>query len=210
MRQRSHADEEFKARKLELQKRLTREGRWKEADAFKEEVRKECRRKGMSADDSVKTAWDEMERNYPVMSEEEIEVSREPPVVEVKGGVVEVVVPEKSPRGIRVWIPPDWGELPATAKYEEEVEWVHQNYILAVERSASGDRLKLGRARSKAPSMGAVGLLEWAMLNRAAFYKDVLPKVKKVGVEGEGELVAKERRSIEEIRGIIKRMEEVV
>jgi len=63
VRERSKPSEEFKARKLAVQKRLEREGRWGEASIFKEEVRKACRDSGMSADAAVEHSWDEVERN---------------------------------------------------------------------------------------------------------------------------------------------------
>ncbi len=64
-RDKSHADDAFKARKLAIQKRLMADGRWEEASRFKEQVRKHCRDAGMSADASVQASWDEVERNYP-------------------------------------------------------------------------------------------------------------------------------------------------
>jgi hypothetical protein len=224
---RSHASAEFKARKLAVQKRLTTEGRWKEASDFKETVRLGCKAAGMGADASVQASWDEMERNYPPLSESAAAAAK---VVEQDGGgglvqesvlesvlepvvvspvVVNVSNRKKQERAIAVRIPEEWGELPATAKYEDEVEWVYQNYVFAIEHLPSGDRMKLGRAKTPAPSMGAVGMLSWAMDNRTAFYKDVVPRIKREAVEGEGEAVHRERMAVGEIRQILEQMGEV-
>lgn len=76
-RERSEADEDFKERKLTLRHRLEREGRWGEASRFKEEVRKGCREKGLSANASLQVSWDKMEESYPPLSEAEMQVRKE-------------------------------------------------------------------------------------------------------------------------------------
>lgn len=221
-RERSKPSEEFKARKLAVQKRLEREGRWEEASRFKEEVRKACRASGLSADDSVRVSWEEMERNFPPLPAEEVEATREEPSRDPqqarvmppdKAVVVPVGKPQAEPakreRATFVYIPPSWGELPEKAKFDDEVEWVYQNYALACEQRPSGNTMRLSRCRTPAPSMGAVGLLEWAIDNRTSFFKDVLPRVKRGMEEEEADAIRAERKSIEEIERILDRMMEV-
>jgi len=66
------------------------------------------------------------------------------------------------------------------------VDWVHQNRALVVEERPSGpSRLHWIRARSPAPSYGAVNLMEFAAINRKGFM-DLLVRVKPGGGEKEG------------------------
>jgi hypothetical protein len=110
----------------------------------------------------------------------------------------------------RVSIPREWGELPSSAPYEQEVDWVYQNFSLVVveTKTSPGYKLKLGRAKGPAPSQGTIGLLQWAAGNRNSFFKDVVPKVKKGVEEDDTELVKRERKSIAEIKAMLERFKE--
>ena len=233
-REKSNPSDEFKAHKLAVQKRLEREGRWAEANQYKETVRKtlvdekKAGRLKMTADEIVAQSWAEMEKAFPPLSAEEIERNKEatggnteatsvnnPPAS--SNSVAPVVVPVQKPntepqkreRATFVVLPQHWGDLPDKAKFEDEIDWVYQNYVFATERKSTGCTMRLSRCRTPAPSMGAVALLEWAIENRTAFFKDVLPKAKK-GVEDEdADTIRTERKSIAEIERILDQMLEV-
>jgi hypothetical protein len=187
-------DPEFLAKKRELMRRLREEGRLGEAQRFMDAIRRQCATKGLPRAASVRIAWEEMERNFPPLSAEEVAARKE----------------DEGKKPDRTWRPRNWPELPETGKYEDEVNWVYANYSRVIERTKEGgQRIRLSRATSPAPSQGALGLLEWAMDNRTAFYKDVVPKVRRGVDEGEEDKVRKEKRSIGEIRRIIEQMEAV-
>jgi hypothetical protein len=99
--------------------------------------------------------------------------------------------------------------LPATAKWEDEVEWVHQNRVLVVGRTAAGlVRLDWNLAMSPAPSMGAVGLMQDAAMNPQWFSRDILPKAKGRGSEEEVKELREERLRAEEIERVLASLEE--
>jgi hypothetical protein len=188
------SDPEFLAKKRELTRRLTDEGRLGEARRFMDAIRRQCATKGLPRAASVRIAWEEMERNFAPLSAEEVAARKE----------------DEGKKPDHTWLPRNWPELPEAGKYEDEVNWVYANYSRVIEQTKEGgQRIRLSRALSPAPSHGAVGLLKWAMDNRTAFYKDVVPKVRRGMDEGEEEQVRKEKRSISEIRQIIERMEAV-
>lgn len=210
--------------KIDLTNRLQREGRWAEASAYKDSVIRESRKLGLTKEQAGIVAWRETARNFPpLVSKEGTEPASAPgpasmgespsgsdtaenPKVEAK-----VAAPVPVDKPIRLAMPPEWGELPASAKFEVEVEWVYGNYSLIVEHRSNGNRIKLARAKSPAPSMAAIGLLEWvaeSTTNRAAFYKDLVPKAKKVDADDDIEVIRRERKSIGEIEAILAKMEE--
>jgi hypothetical protein len=116
----------------------------------------------------------------------------------------------KAAKGSHKKLPKSWGSIPATARFEAEVDWVYANYTLIVEERASGkNRLYLNRALSPAPSRAAIGLAEWAKDNRKAVYEQMVIKTKKGFEGGDEEKVRAEKKSIEEIRSILTRMIEV-
>lgn len=211
--------EEEKARRLALMKRLQSEGRSRMAGDFREEVRKACRQRGLTPADSVLTAWAEMERNYPPLKKSEqpaaaatVDEPPEPVSQDHAPVVVAVSGPNKEPdKPIWVRIPPEWGELPKTAKRVDEVEWVHQNWFLCREVRPSGTRTKLSRAQGPAPSWGAVGLMETTVMNPQKFENEVYAREMKGTEEDEdGEAIKREKKSIAEIDTILQRMEEAV
>lgn len=98
-----------------------------------------------------------------------------------------------------------WGEIPDSAPFEAEVEWVHQNRVLVVEERPSGSaRLHWNRARNPAPSYGAINLMEFAATNRAKFM-DVLLRVKP-GSEEQEEEAKSDDPSLEEVERMLAEM----
>jgi hypothetical protein len=198
---------EHKAEKARIERRLSSDPRWEEAKAFKLECYNACIKAKMDPGLASLHSWLETDKAFPPLAE-----SASVPVVRgvarsmKKAGVSapEMAAPENP-----LAIPESWGALPEKAPFRSEVEWVYQNFSLIVERTTSGaDRLRLDRALSPAPSTGTIGLAENAMNYRKSFFESVVPKVLG-GLDGEGgETTVRERRGIEEIRGVLAQLKE--
>ena len=99
-----------------------------------------------------------------------------------------------------VTIPESWGPLPDRASWEDEVDWVHQNRIYVIEQRAGKDpRIHLERAKTPAPSSGAVALMLTAA-NADIKFTDWLQKAKIGGPEEGAEAIKGERMQIDDIK----------
>lgn len=104
-------------------------------------------------------------------------------------------------------MPKSWGSLPDSASYEKEVDWVYANYSrIVLEQPGKENKLVLHKAKTPAPSEGAITLAEWAAANRNDFQKVIVPKVKLGLGDGLEENVVRERKSIEDIKRILQRL----
>ncbi len=72
------AEQDERAWKRVLYHRLIAEGRWKEAERFKDQIIKDCRAQGMKKVDARKYAWAEVERRFPPLPRGESPPAREP------------------------------------------------------------------------------------------------------------------------------------
>ena len=185
--------------KIELTERLRREGRWEEASKRKDEMVKLLRAEGMKRTEAVEEAWRRLAVEYPPLphtAEPEPEHGDDEAEEKAAGRVVGPTT-----------LPAAWGDLPESAPFEVEVEWVHQNRVLVVEERASGKSLlHWERARKPAPSYGAVNLMEFAATNRKGFM-DILQRVKP-GENGDEENIRREKTSIAEIKRILEDLRE--
>lgn len=191
-----------------LRKRWDYEGRLQEVEEFRERVRLDSQKAGATKRAAREHAWEETIRNFPPLSDEELAARQAEPGEEEEEVVRLLSKQAGKPhdgglgRLVKSRIPVSWGDLPAQAAYGVEVDWAYQNFYEAREVRENGSRLKLSKCASPAPSRGAVGLLEWAVENRTAFFKEVVPRSKaKSGVDTESSV--RERKSIEEIRGLL-------
>jgi hypothetical protein len=143
--------------KIDLTERLRREGRWSEASKFKDAKLAEFRANGMKRTEAAEAAWTAMADAYPPLA-----------------GAAPVA---RTPEATSTDAPPiPWSDLPTEANFDDEVVWVHQQYILIVEETPRGRIIHWDRATIRPPSTGACSLAQWAAENRTAFYKDLLPK----------------------------------
>ena len=106
-------------------------------------------------------------------------------------------------------VPADWGELPLSSKWEDEIEWVHQNRARCVSWTQTGKpKVDLFMARNPAPSEGALGLMQQAADDPKAFGA-MLEKCKRAEVEQEdADQIKAERRSIKDIRAVLAKFAE--
>jgi len=181
------------AKGSKTQARLVKEGLWDAARELYEAKKQEGIEKGLILAVATREAWEAVDEAYPPAGS--LRDVRQNPGIRQSGRFVS---------------PPDWGELPATARYEDEVEWVYQNYLLVTVVDKRGTRILLDRAKSAAPSHGAIGMLEWAIDNRTAFFKDVVPRAKRGADGGEEAKARLERSSVEEIREMLDQLKEKV
>lgn len=103
-------------------------------------------------------------------------------------------------------VPAEWGVLPLKARWEDEIEWVHQNRSRCILiRSNGSPKVNLFVSRNPAPSEGALGLMQMAAMDSKGF-NDLLKAAKKgESGEEEGELKRAERKSVAEITRIIEK-----
>ena len=104
-------------------------------------------------------------------------------------------------------VPESWGNLPESAPFDAEVEWVHQNMVLVIEdRGTKVPLFHWDRAQRAAPSHGARNLMHFAATNRAGFM-NMLQRVKP-GAGGEEDIVRREKVKIGEIERILEELRE--
>ena len=207
-------------RRREFRNRMVREGRWEEAEAFRETVRKTCKGDGMDSEMAVETSWDECERNFPTLTEvdedrEELKaIAEEEAAAETEAaaeGNPAMPMPSRS-RARRIIhvskTPTSWGEIPKTASLRVEVDWARQNRFLAVRHGMKTDRLDLTKCQGPAPSHYAVSILEWSMKNEHAFMNNLVPKIM-INSDGDSdsEMVKRERLSIREIEEVLQQFQ---
>jgi hypothetical protein len=180
--------------RIQTTDRLWREGRWAEASKWKDEMVKKLRAEGMKRTEAQGEAWRRLAVEYPPLpSTADSDYGDDEDDAEGRFGMLV---------GSSV-LPDYWGKIPKSASFEVEVEWVHQNRVLVVEERPGGKLLlHWERARKPAPSYGAVNLMEFAAINRKGFM-DILQRVKP-GMTGEEEKIAREKKSIAEIRKMIQ------
>lgn len=147
--------------KIVLTERLRKEGRWDEASKFKDKAIADFRADGMRRSEAAAAAWTAVAEAFPPQLGEG-RVSGQ----NGAGEALEATCMHPIP----------WNDLPAEADFEDEVRWVHQQYVVIVQDSQQGPQIHWDRATAKAPSTGACSLALWAAENRTAFYKDLLPK----------------------------------
>lgn len=180
--------------KIELTERLRREGRWTEASRLKDTALADFRAKGMKRDEAANAAWAAMAEAYPPL-----------PVAE---GPADPAA--GTPAAMTTDAPPiPWSDLPTEGDFDEEVRWVHQQYILIIEETPRGRVIHWERATKKPPSTGACSLARWAADNRTAFYKDLLPRTMakaSPNQEEEANLREAEMRA-EEIEAVLRKFD---
>jgi hypothetical protein len=191
-----------------LIERWKSEGRWKAVHRFKHNTMMSLYRRGsgLPYGEAMDAAWQEAERNFPPMSAEEAAnpVAPAAPALPLRPMMEQA---QYDNRPIVVVIPQSWGELPSTAKLEVEVEWVHQNRLFCIEQHRNGPpKIMLSKARSPAPSAGAVSLMKTAAVADLKFM-EILRQVSKDADGGDPELVRREKVSLVEIEEILTAME---
>ncbi len=155
--------------KIVATERLRREGRWEEASAYRDQVRKELRAQGKPREEAAEAAWEAMLEKYPPLPVEQTAVSQE------------VIAPPLEPTasaqpdeetGLDVLAARTGAKDPDLPR---DVLWVYE-------------QLENRKARPEdAPSLGAWSLLKWARNYRNRFFEQLLPKALAVKEEQQQE-----------------------
>lgn len=175
---------------LALTQRWSSEGRWQEIQPVRDLMFRECRQKGM--DKAAAQAWTyaELEKLYPPLGDG----------VSNSSSVGDSSAHAHAREGIAQQIPADWPPIPDNAALAVELAWVQSNRLRVVE----GRTMHLDRAGSPAPSWAALGWLDTAISNPAK-WADICAK----GLgqqELESDITKRERRSIAEVRALLREM----
>ncbi len=209
--------------KAELTDRWRREGREEQVARFRQQVRDECRARGVSKEEAHETAWSEAARNFPPLPPPKPPIGpaseSTPSQVVAECDAMDRPYPPMSPAAAtpasqqadsgRVQgladIPTRWPEMPANASLAAEIAWVQANRLYVVEERPSGATVvRLDRAHEPAPSRAAIGWLETSIRSYAK-YVEVAAKATATQ-QDEQELVRHERMAIEEIRSLLAEM----
>lgn len=193
----------------DVAKRLQRDGLWKgQAEFTRNDLMRSS--KGKFKNDAERQAWvySELDKMYPP-----VQVETRITAVDTKGLTTEFPLQSGISGGDSGQIqgltelPEAWGELPASVSLAAEIGWVQANRLRVVlEQSGRATRVKLEQALSPAPSWAALSWLETSIRSYAKFL-DAAVKVSGSS-EDEGAVMRAERKSVEEIRALLKAMEE--
>lgn len=210
-------------------KRLKDEGRWEEAEPYRNELADAARARGFKGIDAQNYTYEELARKFPPSNGGKPEQAE--PVkpasegkkekqgkIEEEGGNVphfssqEQVAPfpqkaardaEFSVAGLSE-IPGNWPDLPPNAPLSAEVSWVQANRLRVVRETAERVIVDLTKALSPAPSYATLGWLETSIKTYAKFV-DVAAKATS-SQDGEAAEIRREQQSIEEVRRILAQM----
>lgn len=180
--------------------RLWREGRWPEAEAFKKARMDELRKVKPKIRNLDEVAWKATDDRFPPYPDdwvpppkEKVEKPPEPvpsaPLPIVNGGSVDEA----------------WPDLPPSTDPYRDAMWAY-NYagVIVKDREGASSTIHWDRA----PKPPSLGVDHWIKM-RVRDFKDYRDKMAKFtsGVDGDGDLEKKERRSIQEISDLLERMQ---
>lgn len=218
---------------MTVYKRLKTEGRWDEAEPYRNQLANQARERGFKGKTAQDWTYQELAKKFPPKNGKppEMAISEEPtknrldakqrkegdeagdvalnlPPVDVAPLSSKGVAPFSSGVDFSVVglgeIPGNWGDLPSNAPLSAEVSWVQANRLRCVRESSDRVVVDLTKALSPAPSYAALGWLETSIKTYAKFV-DVAAKATS-GQDGEQAEIRREIQSIEEVRRLLASM----
>ncbi len=195
--------------------RLRREKRWfGQAEQVRDDLMRESKSRIPDKEARQRWVYGEIDRMYPPPSESLPNVTEVP--IHIGNSDVSPYVPTKpisetqsdtgQIQGLGE-LPEDWPELPENAAMSAELAWVQANRLRVVtERPGRATIVDLRKAKRPAPSLAALGWLETSIRSYAKFL-DAAVKVGGGEEEGEGAVMRRERKSVEEVKALLKQME---
>jgi hypothetical protein len=200
---------------LAVTNRLRKEGRWNEVEPIRDQMMRECKKR--LPDKELRQAWvySELDRMYPPVQAKPAAVDTG--FVGTKGlreGLSDTYPKLGSAEGSDSGsiqglneLPKGWPELAMNASLGADVGWVQANRLRVVEeRPGKATLVKLEQALAPAPSWAALGWLETSIRSYAK-YVDVASKVSG-GQDDEGAVMRRERKSVDEVKALLREMEE--
>jgi hypothetical protein len=209
--------------RIALQRSWQKQGVFEEAEAFRRNVTQELAGGSKPTREMRDRAWEEAERNWPILTAEQLaEVDRvaeelvEPEVEEAKepekpkdpAARARALHALKFVGGLR--LPESWPKLPATAPYRDEIQWVHSNLEMVRIRNHKGgfDNADLEKALSPPPSTGALTALMGAIRDPKTFNNMLAPKILGGVDESEAGQDRGERKRQGEIQSVLDQLVE--
>jgi hypothetical protein len=210
--------------------RLTRDGRWKEAEPIKDRLIREARSRGASKTEASNEAYKAIDQMFQPIPPKEPETSQQPPNEDPnqpqkgEGDDAnrtdqrdESVESEPEVRSVRARsestvaglsdIPESWPALPPNASLGVEVSWVLANRIRVIREDSEGIKVDLSKALTPAPSYATLGWLETSIRAFAKFV-DVSAKASAAG-QDDADKVKREKLEIAEIRELLGQMRDL-
>ena len=210
-------------------KRLKAEGRWTEAEPYRNELASRARQDGLKGIDSQNWTYTELARKFtpldgslpekPVVEPPKNAKpdSKQPKDREKEGNASFITPPdhcrEKPDKvlpdseffvsGLSE-IPANWPIMPSNASLAAEVSWVQANRLRVVRETKDGVVVDLSRSLSPAPSYAALGWLETSIKTYSKFV-DVAARAT-ASLDGEAADIRREVQSIEEVRKLLASM----
>lgn len=210
---------------MTVYKRLKTEGRWDEAEPYRNQLANQARERGFKGKTAQDWTYQELAKKFPPKNGKppEMAISEETTKNRLdakqrkegdEAGDVALNLPpvDVAPFSSGVdfsvvglgEIPGNWGDLPSNAPLSAEVSWVQANRLRCVRESSDRVVVDLTKALSPAPSYAALGWLETSIKTYAKFV-DVAAKATS-GQDGEQAEVRRELQSIEEVRRLLASM----
>lgn len=202
--------------KVTVKRRLEADGRWKDVAPVRDQMMREARAGGMTKEQAQEWVYSELDRLYPapaaslpIVTQTDI-ISESPhlsPYVPTKP-ISDSVTDTGQIQGLND-IPEGWNQhlLPPNASMAVELAWVQANRLrLVTERPGRSTLVDLSQAISPAPSWGALGWLETSIYSKAKFV-EALVKVGGGDDEGESAVMRRERKSVDEVRALLREMQ---
>lgn len=198
--------------RAEIRDRLLMRDDWRQISKLAKEMRSECNRKRMAAEDREDFVWSELDRLYPPEPKATcvtlLDSPKPSPVNDLQDSSTVRFAASGSDSG-RVQglgdLPPGWPELPANASLAAEIGWVQANRLYVVEElDRGGTRVHLDRAHEPAPSRAAIGWLETSIRSYAK-YVEVAAKATGAGQDEQAQ-ERQERMDLEDVRSLLAEM----
>jgi hypothetical protein len=198
-----------------FKRRMEREGRWREVSLVRDSMMKEVKKRFPDIEDRRAWVYSELDRMYPPVQAKPAAVDT--CFVGTKGltdGLSDTYPKLPSSEGSDSGsiqglsdLPKGWPELAMNASLAADVGWVQANRLRVVEeRPGKATLVRLDLALSPAPSWAALGWLETSIRSYAKFV-DVAAKVSG-GTDDEGAVMRRERKSVDEVKALLREMEE--
>jgi hypothetical protein len=197
-----------------IMRRLMKDRRWREISLVRDEMMRDAKKRLPDIEDRRAWVYSELDRMYPPVQAKPGD--SDTGFVGTKGlreGLSDTY-PKLGPaegsdsgsiQGLS-WIPEGWPELAMNASLAADVGWVQANRLRVVEeRPGKATVVKLEQALAPAPSWAALGWLETSIRSYAKFV-DVASKVSG-GADDEGAVMRRERKSVDEVKALLKEME---
>jgi hypothetical protein len=171
----------FMVDKLSLMNRLRGEGRWAEAESFKDATLTEFKAAGRK--DAAEAAWEATAAKYPPLTNAGEPAAEAPAAVADKG--------------------PPWKDLPDSTDIDDDRRWAYNWASVCIDRTATGVNKINWHLATRPPSKGALLQMMAAASSPQTFIEAVNKTLGAKQGEEDEENQRREKKSIAEIRKVL-------